>query len=149
MLTLKQINEFLNQRKYAIVGVSANKNKFGNTLYKEAIAKNMDIIPIHPHLDSIEGKKCYSKLSDLEGIEAIIISVSPKNTVSIVNQAIDYGIKHIWLQQGAETKEAIDLCEKNNINVIYQRCLLMFINGDTMPHKIHRFFSKLFGKYPK
>jgi hypothetical protein len=149
MVKMSQIQDFLNQEKYAIVGVSNNSGKFGNTLFKEALAKKMDIVPIHHYINSIEGIKCYSSLKEVEGIKALIISITPKNTINVINDAIEYGIKHIWLQQGSESKEALELCKNNNINVIYKRCLLMFINGDAMPHKLHRFFSKLFGKYPK
>lgn len=149
MVAFNQIKEFLSQSKFAIIGVSNNPKKFGNTLLKEAISKKMDIYPIHPYIESVEGIKCYQSLSNIEGINALIICVTPKSAISVVQNAIDYGIKHIWLQQGSESKEAIELCQKNNINLISKRCLLMFINGDAMPHKLHRFFSRLFGKYPK
>lgn len=149
MVSLNQINEFLSQSKFAIIGVSNNPKKFGNTLLKEAISKKMDIYPVHPYIESIEGIKCYPSLSSIEGINALIICIAPKSAVAVIKNAIDYGIKHIWLQQGSESKEAIELCQKNNINLISKRCLLMFINGDSMPHKLHRFFSRLFGKYPR
>lgn len=150
MVTKQIVDEFIKQKKWAFVGVSQNKKKFGHFAYKELKSKGYEIFPVNPNLESIEGKTAYPSLNDLpERVEAVVISVSPSKTAQIVREAHLQGIKHIWMQQGAETEEAINFCRDNEINCVHGECILMFANPVGFPHSAHRFIWKLLGKLPK
>lgn len=150
MVTKDSINKFMSSKSFAIVGVSQNKHKFGNALYKEFKSKGLRVFPVNFKSGIIEGDNCFSDLKSLpEKVEAVIINVKPDSSQAAIMQVEELGIKNIWLQKGAESPEAINYCKEKDINLIHGYCAIMFLEPLAFPHKIHRGLVKLFGKYPK
>jgi uncharacterized protein len=150
MITQNQIQDFLALKSFAVIGVSRNEKKFGNSIYAELRTKNFIVYPVNPNMDKYENSVCYPDLKSLPTQpEGLFISVNKDKTIGIVKDAHSAGIKNIWIAQKSESKEAIEYCEKNNINVIYKHCLLMFLEPVEGFHKLHRFVKKVFGGLPK
>lgn len=149
MATLKQINEFLNYQPIALVGVSRNPKKFGYAAFKELKQKGMKIVPVNPEADEIMGEKTYSNVKELPSdVKAIIILTKKDKTASVVRDAKEKGIKQIWLQQMADTKEALDELKGSDINYITGECILMHYKPHSF-HKFHRAINRFFGRFPK
>ena len=148
-MTKDKIDQFFSSKKYAVIGVSEDTKKFGNSLFKEMTKAGYDTTPVNPKLGEFEGKKCYASVSDLpEDIDAVLITTKPKHTIKVIKEAEEKGIKNIWLQQGAEDQDCINYLENSDINAIYKKCGIMFANPKGI-HGFHAFLSKLFGTYPK
>jgi predicted CoA-binding protein len=149
MATLKQINDFIESQPIAIAGVSRNPKKFGYTVFKELKEKGMKIVPVNPEADQIMGERCYVSVKELpEDIKGLIILTKKDKTASVVKEAKTRGIKHIWIQQMADSKEALDELNGTDINFITGECILMHYK----PHSIHKFHGKIlkfFGRFPK
>lgn len=144
------VDEFLNQEKLAVVGVSRKKSKFGNAIFRELKKKGFDVYPINAHADTIEGEKCYPDLKSLpETVGGAVIVVPPAQTEQVVKDAKDAGIPRVWMQQGAQSDAAIAFCKENNISVVAKECILMFVEPVESIHKFHRWLWKIFGKLPK
>jgi uncharacterized protein len=149
MVTQKQIDSFFSLDSFAVIGVSREPKKFGNAVFKEMKAKNLKVYPVHPELEKVGDDVCYKNLQSLPRIpKALIISVNKNKTLETVKDAVDAGIKNIWIQQMSETPEAIDFCEKNNVNLIHRQCVFMFLEPVQGFHKFHRFLKSIFGKIP-
>lgn len=150
MVTKKQIEDFLSLKTFALVGISRNDKKFGNTIYSELRAKNYKVYPINSNLEKYENAVCYPDLKSLpEKPEGLIIVTNKNKSLDIVKDAHTSGIQNIWIQQMSDTKEAVEYCKANNINVIYKQCMLMHIEPVESIHKFHRFIKKIFGRLPK
>lgn len=148
-MTKDKVDEFFASKKFAVIGVSDDKRKFGGTIYKEMIKAGYDVLPVNPNLEEFAGVKCRSSVNDLpDDIDAVVIVTKPKHSLNIVKDAEKKGIKQIWLQQGAEDNETIGFAEENNMNIIYKKCAIMFANPKGI-HGFHAFLSKVFGTYPK
>jgi hypothetical protein len=149
MTTLKQINDFLESQPIAFVGVSRNPKKFGYTAFKELKEKGMKIIPVNPQAVEIMGEKVFPNISALSSdVKGIIVFTKKDQTINVIREAKEKGIKNIWIQQMAESKEAIDELKGSDINYITGECILMHYK----PHSIHKFHGmiiKFFGRYPK
>jgi len=149
MNTLKQINQFLDNQPIALVGVSRNPKKFGYTAFRELKEKGMKIIPVNPEADEIMGEKSYRNVSTLpEEVKGVIVMTRKEYTASVVKEALAKGIKEIWIQQMADSKEALNELKNSEINYITGECILMHYK----PHSIHKFhgnLKKLFRMYPK
>lgn len=149
MTTLKQINDFIDSQPIAMVGVSRNPKKFGYTAFKELKEKGMKIIPVNPEADQIMGEKSYPNVKALPSeVNGIIILTKKEKTAAIVREAKEKGINHIWIQQMADSKEALNELNGSGINFITGECILMHYK----PHSIHKFHGKLkkfFGRFPK
>jgi predicted CoA-binding protein len=150
MVTKSAVNDFLDQRKLAVVGVSRNGNKFGNAAYKELKAKGYQIYPVHPHAETIEGDPCYPNLRALpEPVDSLLIVVPPQQTEKVVHEAAEAGIRQVWMQQGAESPAAVRFCEEQGINVVHGECILMFAEPTAFMHRLHRCVWGLLGKLPQ
>jgi predicted CoA-binding protein len=149
MTTLKQINEFLDSQPIALVGVSRNPKKFGYAAFKELKEKGMKIIPVNPHADEIMGEKSYPNVKMLPPeVQGIIVLTKKDKTANVIREAKEKGIKQIWIQQMADTSEALDVLKDSEINYITGECILMYYKPHSF-HKFHRAIKKFFGRYPK
>lgn len=142
------VADFFNSKRFAVVGISRNNAKFGNTLYRELKSRGLAVVPIHPTLDSFDGDSCFRNITDANPkVDAVIINVSKEQAKAIVEEANQVGIKQVWLQQGSETAETIQLAKSFNINVISGKCILMYAEPVKSIHAFHRFIWKLLKQY--
>jgi len=150
MITKAQIENFYKQGPIAIVGVSRNKRKFGRTVYDELKKKGFSVVPVNPNADDIAGEKCYKNIDALpQEIKAAVLLTPKPKTLETMQQCVAKGITHVWIQQGAHTKEALEFAQNNNkVNLIHGKCIMMFSEPDGM-HKFHRGVMKFFGRLPK
>lgn len=143
------VDEFVSQKKLAIVGVSRGGQKFGNQVYREMKAKGYQLFPIHPEADSIEGDRAYKDFASLpEPVGGLVIIVPPAQTEKVARDAAAAGIRRIWMQQGAESEAAIRFCEEKGIAVIHGECIMMYA-GQAGFHSFHRWLWKILGKAAK
>jgi len=147
ILLNNQIESFINLKKLAFIGLSANPKKFGNLLYKELIKRSYELFPIHIREKVIDGIVCYPSIEVVKDkVEGIIINTNPKNTLQILDELKKNNITKVWLQPGAESKEVIVKANDLNLSLITNKCLLMYAEPVKGIHKLHRFLKKLFGK---
>jgi predicted CoA-binding protein len=151
MVTLKSINEFTSNKDIAVIGASSDKKKFGYIILKNLNKKNFKVYPVNPGAKEIDGIACYPDVLSLPvNVKAAVFITRPEITEKITRQICESKtIEHLWFQQGAEHNSAIEIAIINGKNVIYGECILMHTGHLGFPHNIHRFFKKLFGKYPK
>ena len=149
MATLKQITDFLDSQPIALVGVSRNPKKFGYSVFKELKEKGMNLIPVNPAATEIMGEKSYQNVAMLPSdVKGIIVLTKKDKTAAVVREAKEKGIKQIWIQQMAESKEALDELNASDINYITGECILMHYKPHSV-HKFHRGLKKFFGSFPK
>ena len=149
MTTTEAVENITSLKRLGIAGVSRNSRKFGNTIYREMKKNGYDVYPINPHADEIEGDACYRDVASLPEVEGLIISTPADQSLKVLNDAKEKGIKNVWLQQGAHSKEAVKFCEENNMNYVAGECIFMFMEPVESVHKFHRWVWKVIGKYPK
>jgi uncharacterized protein len=150
MVTLNEIQKFLEPRKMAIAGVSRNPKKFGGAVFRELKEKGFDLYPINPNAEEIQGIKCYKSVDEIPaGVEHLFIVTSKSETETISRAAVKKGIKMIWIQQHSETTEAVNVIQEAGIPLIYKKCMMMFADPVKSVHGFHRFLVKAFGSYPK
>ena len=150
MVTKKKIEEFLEPKKLAIVGVSRNRRKFGYLVFRDLKASGYEVYPVNPNADKIDGDSCYKRVKDLPAdIKSILILTPRKETDDVLREAINKGILNIWVQQMSETKNTIKIAEEYQKEIIHKKCIFMFAEPVKGVHKFHRIILKLFGILPK
>jgi uncharacterized protein len=143
------IDDFLAQPLLAVAGVSRDTKKFGRTVYKDLKHKGYRVFAINPTVDTILGDPCYPNLAALpEKPGGVVTVVPPEATEKLVREAAQLGIARVWMQQGSESPNAIEFCQKNGIQVVYGECIMMFAVAG-FPHNVHKWVNQLTGKLPK
>jgi hypothetical protein len=150
MTTKAAVEDFVAQRSLAVIGVSRGGKKFGNHAFKALKAKGYRVFPINAKAEHIEGERCYPSLKSLpEPVGGVLVVVPPGETEKVVREAAAAGIHRVWMQQGAESDEAIRFCEENGISVVHGECILMFAKPVVSFHRLHRWVWRALGKLPR
>ncbi len=119
MTTQEKIETFLAGKRFAVVGASRDRSKYGNKVLRVYQQNKRDVVPVNPKADELEGLQAYPDLASIPGtIDAVSIITPPPVTERVVSEAIERGIKNIWMQPGAESKAAIKAAEESGANVI-------------------------------
>ncbi len=150
---MAQIDEFLAQKRIAIVGVSRDPKEFSYQLWQEFRQRRYDAVPVNPNAPALDNQTCYKRLQDIKpGVDAVLIITPSTLTEQIVRDAAEAGVKRVWMHggmaPGASSKEAIAFCEQNGIDVIAGHCPYMFFKGSGAMHAPHRFIKRITGRYP-
>lgn len=151
MVSINEINNFLDNKDIAVIGASRNKNKFGFIVLNSLKEKQYNVYPVNPCIEKIGDIKCYSDVENLpKHIISAIFITKPEVTEVIVNKICELGnIQHLWFQKGSESTTAIETAKKYCTNVITNECILMFIKSSGFPHNFHKFIKKVFRNHPK
>jgi hypothetical protein len=141
------VQDFIDGKRIALVGMSRGGKKFGNMAYKELKDRGYQVYPVHPEAEQIDGEKCYESLDSLpESVDGVLVVVPPERASQVMREAAQAGIRNVWLQQGADSPEVLALGEELDLNLVSKKCILMYAEPVGSVHNVHRFFVKLFGK---
>lgn len=148
------IDDFLAQRRIAVVGVSHEPKDFSRLLFRELKQRGYDLVPVHPCAAEIEGIACARSVRDVQpAVDGALLMTPAKVSAAVVQDCIDAGVRRVWLYKavttGALSDEAIELCDRNNVSVVAGECPFMFLPGPSGFHGIHRFFRILTGTMPR
>lgn len=148
MTTRSDVERFVAEPAVALVGMSRSGRKFGNAAARELISKGYRVYPIHPAASEIDGVRCFSTFDELpERVNAVLVVVRPAEVVQVVRDAARAGIHQVWLQQGAESPEALQVCRSLGQSVVAGECILMFAKPASF-HRLHRWLRQVFGRMP-
>jgi len=147
--TLSSVDAFLAQPALALIGASRSRHKFGNLILSELRAKGIRVYPVHPVAEVIDGVRCYPHLKTLpEPVGGVVICVPPDQAVTAVREAADAGIRHVWLQQGAESPCVATLCMELGLDAVIGECILMFAKPRGI-HRAHHALAGMLGRLPR
>ena len=137
------VEDFLAQKKIAVVGVSDKRDTGCNLAYKNFKENGYQVYAVNPSITSFEGDACYPDLKSIpEKPDAVFLLTSPKVTEELVQQCADLGIKHVWMHCMMGTKpglaasmtsvsqDAVQVCRENGIAVIPGACPNQFMKSD-------------------
>ena len=150
LISIQNINRFLNCKHIAVAGASRNEKSFSASAIAHLRAKGYTVLSINPNfVENNFVRNEFKSVSELpKGVNHILVLTNPAQTLSVVKQAIESEIKNIWVQQKSETPEVISLCSSSKVNLIYNQCIFMFTQPEGL-HKFHYKLKKFFGAIPK
>ncbi len=151
------VQDFLAQKKIAVVGVSDKRETGCNLAYNNFKKNGYQVYAVNPRINTFNGAPCYPDLKSLpEKVDAVFILANPKVTDLIVQQCVDLGIRHVWMHCMMGTKPglaasmtsvsqaAVDKCRASGIAVIPGTCPNQFLKPD-FGHAMMRSLWRLFG----
>ncbi len=115
----ESIDEFLAGSPHAVVGASADRSKWGNSVLRAFVKQERKVYAVNPNQTEIEGVPCFASISELPELPHGISVVTPPDvTTEVVKSALAAGVRHIWLQPGAESYEAVTAARGAGVDVI-------------------------------
>ena len=126
MMASEEMKKVLEKKTWAVVGVSDQRNKYGNKVYRHLRNNDYNVFPINPTLDKVEGDKAYKYLKDLpETPDVVNFVVRPMVTNNKLKKFKDLGINYAWAQPGASNSKSEEIAQENDINLIRDECVLV------------------------
>ena len=143
MVSRSAIDDFLDQRRLAFVGVSHDPKEFSVAVYRELKKHGYELSPVNPHADTVDGDPCVSSVAELpDNLDGVIVMVPAEASAAVVQGCIDRGIPRVWLHQGAGpssvSDDAVALCRDHGIEVVDGACPMMFMDDAAWFHRVHR-----------
>ena len=153
-VTLRIIEEFLAQKRIAIVGISRDPKSFSAILAQEFARRGYDVVPVNPHTAEALGRRCFARVQDIQpSVDGALLMTSPELTGAVVSDCAEAGIRRVWMfragGKGAVSPEAVRFCRDRGIQVVPGQCPFMFWRDAGGVHRFHGFIRKITGRYPK
>jgi len=128
--TSEIIEDFLTSGPYAVVGASTDRAKYGNKVLRAYLQNGKEVYPINPKAEEVEGVKAYPDLASLPVTpRGISVITPPAVTEKIVEQAIQLGIRFVWMQPGAESPAAVSAGEKAGLELVADGSCALVVMG--------------------
>jgi uncharacterized protein len=144
----KEIQDFIDSKRIAIMGASRTGKKFGNMIADELKPKGYEVFLVHPEAKEINGQVCYPNIAALKDqVDAVLICLPPAKAKQAVQDVADAGLKKIWLQQGSQSPEVLALAKQLGLSTVAGKCIMMYADPVSSLHGWHRTFAKIFGQY--
>lgn len=111
----------------AIIGASADRNKFGNKAVRAFQRQGWQVYPVNPKESQIEGLPTFENIAEIP-VRPNLISVylPPPVLLKVLPAIAVRGCDELWLNPGTESPEVLAEAERLGLNVI-QACSIVGI----------------------
>ena len=151
------IQDFLAQKRIAVVGVSDQRETGCNQAYRKFREAGYTVYAVNPRLTAFEGAPCYPDLHAVpERPDGVFILANPGVTDDIVQQCVDTGVPRVWMHclmgvkpgvaagMTSVSPAAVQLCHEHGIAVIPGTCPNQYLKPD-FGHRLMRATMGLLG----
>lgn len=151
------IEEFLKQKKIAIVGVTETKTAPGCLVYDKMKSHGYQVYGVNPKYSTIKGDICYASLAEIpDSVDAVFVATKPEVSEKIIHECMELGISRVWMHNMTGTNpsrwgestsvsaDGVELAQKAGLQVIAGSCPMQFIEPDIF-HRCLRFVTKVTG----
>lgn len=123
------MNDMLKFKRWALLGATDDKEKYGYKIFRSLEDKGYTVYGINPKYETIDGIKVYKSIDDVPAIvDGINIIVNPKIALASLPAIKAKGIKNLWFQPGAFNDEVIAKAEEMGFNIEKEKCMYVELN---------------------
>ena len=109
----------------AIIGASADPNKFGNKAVRAFLRQGYEVYPVNPTATEIEGLPVFKSIADVPAhLDTISVYLPPQIVLKVLPAIAAKGCNELWLNPGTESAEVLAEAERLGLNVI-QACSIV------------------------
>lgn len=103
----------------AIVGLSSNPDRPSHQVATYLKEQGYRVIPVNPAIAEVLGEKSYPDLKSItEPIDLVNIFRRSEAVLPVVAEAIEVGVKFIWMQDGVINQQAADKAMASGLQVV-------------------------------
>lgn len=120
----------LGEKKWAVVGASSNKSRFGYRIYCTLKAHGYEVYAVNPGCESIEGDPVFPDVASLPvGVACVDMVVKPEIGKRILPAISAAGIRYVWFQPGTMDSELLKMAEDLGLEVVDRDCVMARLGG--------------------
>ena len=111
----------------AILGASADRNKFGNKAVRAFQRQGWQVFPVNPKETQIEGLPAFPSIAEIPVRPNLVnVYLPPPVLLKVLPAIAARGCDELWLNPGTESPEVLAEAERLGLNVI-QACSIVGI----------------------
>ena len=119
-----------NCKRIAVVGASPKADRPSHWISEFLLSRGYAVTPIRRGVKEILDQKCYPTVQDVPGpIDLVLIFRRSEEVLPIVEEAVEKGVKAVWMQEGIVSPEAFQLAKKTGLKVVMDRCIYKILKG--------------------
>ena len=108
----------------AVVGLSPQPDRDSYAVAQYLQSQGYRIIPVNPRVEEVLGEKSYPDLKSIpEPVDVVDVFRRPEEVLPLVEQAVEIGVRAVWLQKGVVNQEAAALARAAGLMVEMDMCL--------------------------
>ncbi|WP_435099240.1 acetate--CoA ligase family protein [Halarchaeum sp. P4] len=120
--------------RVAVVGATGREGSVGRSILTNLASFDGDVVAVNPKHDSVLGRTCYDRLTDVPGrVDLAVVVVPPERVADVVADAGEAGVPNVvvvtagFSEAGAEgaerERELADLAEQYGLTLVGPNCL--------------------------
>jgi uncharacterized protein len=113
-------------RTVAIVGASSNPSRPSNDIATYLAGHGFQITPVNPNEREVAGVPAVGTLAELECAPGVVnVFRRSSEVVAVALEAVAIGARALWMQPGAENREAADIASAAGMDVVSGSCIMV------------------------
>jgi len=133
---VKKLDDIFSPKSIAVVGASNDLSKVGSGVLKNILDSKYKgrVYPVNPKRRKVLGKKCYSKVSDIEEVvDVAMIAIPARFVPDVIKDCAKTGVKAAVIlssgfkeagQEGQKlNNKIIEIARKENIRIMGPNCM--------------------------
>ncbi|MBW1922590.1 MAG: CoA-binding protein [Deltaproteobacteria bacterium] len=110
----------------AVVGCSPKPERDSHRVARYLIQQGFEVIPVNPGQKEILGRTCYRSLKEIPvPVDVADLFLNPKRVPRVVDEALEAGVKAIWMQLGVVHNESARKAMAQKVQVVMNRCIMV------------------------
>jgi predicted CoA-binding protein len=139
------VDAFLRGKRFAVAGVSRDRNQTGNAVYRKLLKAGYEVVPVNPAAQEVEGVRCYPDLASLPApVDGVVAVTPPGAGVDLVRKCAEAGIPRIWFHrafgEGSVSEAAVAEARARGVQCIAGGCPLMYCSPVDPVHRCIRWW---------
>ena len=112
-------------KSVAILGATADRNKYGNKSLRAYQERGYDVYPVNLRETEIEGARVYRTISEVPVRPDIVtVYLPPEKLLPLLPAIAAKGCNELWLNPGSESDAALTEAERLGLRVV-QACSIV------------------------
>ena len=107
----------------AVVGLSSNPSRPSQRVAVYLQEQGYRIVPVNPNVTDLQGEPCYPNLAAIpHPVELVDIFRRSEEVLLVIDEAIQIGVKVVWMQLGVINQAAGNRAEEAGLDVVMSMC---------------------------
>lgn len=103
----------------AVIGASANPEKFGNRAVRSFVEKGFKVFPVNQKEETIESLPVFKSILDIpEPLNLVTVYLPPDIVLTVLEEIAEKGCDELWLNPGSESDEAVEKAQMLGLDPI-------------------------------
>ncbi len=114
--------------RIAVVGAGNNREKYGNIIVRNLLAKGYTVVPVHPTEKVVEGLTCYASVAEVPGSLDLVDLVIPPSASLKALDAMKGKVDAVWFQDGSFDETVLARADELFPLVVSHACIMVVTN---------------------